>query len=206
MGEKYYQTETEESLNKDCVLVFMKDDSDIEKAAAIIQSFFFVEKAFIADAVQTSTHSVLKAIYAYPKTDIIIQDKVITIQDLKHFIKDVLSDGELLRKRDYLSKQLDVMELYDTVVLKMFLGKFDQYLIKDMHSIWNRIIYHLTGVVSLSHIELLKAIEKLSDKRNAAEWYRIVYIDSVNRKTDSLNMEITRLFAATNEFIMRIYK
>ena len=204
MEQKSYQIETED--NKDCVRVFVENDSEIENVASIIKSFFFIGNTKIEYAVNNSKHSVLKAISVYPNADITIQDKVVTIQDLKLLIKDVLNDGELLKNREYISKTPDVLTIYDKIILKLFWGFFDENIIEDMHSVWNGIICHQTGVVSTYHSVLLKAIIKLSGKSSAAELYRTVYIDSVNPKMESLKIEITRLFAATNEFIKRMYK
>lgn len=145
MIKQSYQTETVESASKDYVLVFVKNDSFILNVQKIIKTN--KEKTDIIDAEKPSTGEKTKAIRVYPANDIVIQD-------LKYFIKEVLSDGDVLTMRGYLMlmKRHDILEDYDRVIMGMEKNEWEQNLVDAMQKLLEVILADLTANRIISSI------------------------------------------------------
>lgn len=208
MRNIFFQIETEESVDKDYVLVFVNNDSNIKAAKTIIEALYCVEKANIADAVKTSAHKIFKAIYVYPKKDVSTEDIKCLLDEISAsdgVVSDIIN-AFLMQREEVLIRQKDILNDYGRVIMKM--AKCDKKnIINDMCLIWKKLVCDATGIaIDSSDKKMVESIGQLPNKEHVAELYRDVIIDYLNKDDDSFNMKVTRIFNATNAFIFEMFK
>ena len=143
MLKQSYQVETKESDSKEYVLVFVKNEWSILTVQKIIKTFYYVKRTEIVEAEKTSSGEKTKAICVYPTENV-------TTQDLKHLIKEVLNDREVLTMRGCLLKRRDILEDYDRVIMKMVKNEWNPNLVVEMQKLLGVILgdFTVSSVVS----------------------------------------------------------
>lgn len=163
MEKNFYQTKIEESFGNLYVKVSVDDSTFIGAVKSVIQSLRCIKQVDIKDCVDTKG-VIYQTIYVFPDTGIF----PCTVERLQNFEKRIhcaldefnLSNGEIFKMRERISKSTNALKVYDKVIVKMVIGEYDQILIDDMCNLLGILSDDFTNVQVVSSIRQIEITDK----------------------------------------------
>lgn len=150
MEKQFYQTKIEESFGNLYVKVFVDEPSIVGMVKAIIQLSKCAKRVDIKDCVDTNG-GIFQAIYVFPDSGIKPLD-INILRELEIRIHNALNeiDDEILIMRKRLLKNPIALRIFDIIIRKMYIGKYDQSLIDNMNNLLKVIRTQKTNVQAVS--------------------------------------------------------